>query len=154
MTASDSDLLSSDDVTIAVNNENSNTSNPDNNTPVSDNNPTVSTSGGGGGCFIATAAYGSLLEPHVKILRDFRDRLLTPNAIGKSFVNLYYKYSPPFANFIAKHHNLRIIVRMALLPIVGISWVALKLGILITISLIFLFGVGLMGLMKIKKYKT
>ncbi|HAY39658.1 MAG TPA: hypothetical protein DCY53_10230, partial [Desulfobacteraceae bacterium] len=65
-------------------NENSNVNTPSYNTP-------VSTGGGGGGCFIATAAYGSLVEPNVKILRDFRDRFLTTNTAGKSLVNLYYK---------------------------------------------------------------
>jgi hypothetical protein len=109
-------------------------------------NAPVSTGGGGGGCFIATAAYGSLVEPHVKTLRDFRDRFLITNIAGKSFVNLYYKYSPPFADFIAKHDSLRMIVRMTLFPLVGISWVALKLGILPTISLMLLFGIGLIGL--------
>ena len=39
----------------------------------------TSDGGGGGGCFIATAAYGSLMEPHVKILRDFRDKCLRNN---------------------------------------------------------------------------
>jgi hypothetical protein len=38
--------------------------------------------GGGGGCFIATAAYGSSVEPHVKILREFRDRIVINNSFG------------------------------------------------------------------------
>jgi hypothetical protein len=125
-------------------NENSNIGNPGYNIPVSN-------SGGSGGCFIATAAYGSLVAPHVKILRNFRDRFLTTNILGKSFVNLYYQYSPPLASFITKHDNLRLIVRMTLFPIVGISWVALKLGILPTISLILLFGIGFIGLTKIRR---
>ena len=114
-------------------------------------NAPVSTGGGGGGCFIATAAYGSLVEPHVKILRDFRDRFLITNIVGKSFVNLYYKHSPPFADFIAKHDHLRMIVRMTLFPLVGISWIALKLGILPTIPLILLFAIGFIGLTKVKR---
>jgi len=114
-------------------------------------NAPVSTGGGGGGCFIATAAYGSLVEPHVKILRDFRDRFLITNIAGKSFVNLYYKYSPPLANYIAKHDNLRLIVRMTLFPLVGLSWISLKLGILPTISIVLLFGIGFIGLTKVKR---
>ncbi|MEJ2657139.1 MAG: C25 family cysteine peptidase [Desulfobacterales bacterium] len=125
-------------------NENSNITSPDYNTP-------VSAGGGGGGCFIATAAFGSIVEPHVKILRDFRDRFLITNTVGKSFVNLYYNYSPPLANFIARHDHLRMIVRMTLFPLIGISWVALKFGVLPAISLILLFGVGLKVLIKVKR---
>ncbi|MCG7852812.1 MAG: hypothetical protein MIO92_09845, partial [Methanosarcinaceae archaeon] len=130
---------------VAGNYEDSGDSSPVYNAPVSTGG------GGGGGCFIATAAYGSLVEPHVKILRDFRDRFLTTNTVGKSFVNLYYKYSPPLANFIAKHDNLRMIVRMILFPLIGISWVALKLGILPAISLMLLFGIGVIAFTKVKR---
>ena len=115
-------------------------------------NPPPSSGGGGGGCFIATAAYGSLIEAHVKILRKFRDRFLITNNIGKSFVNLYYKYSPPLAHFIAKHDSLRLMVRMTLFPLVGISWIALKLGILPASLLVLLFGIGLLvSLAKVKR---
>jgi hypothetical protein len=99
--------------------------------------------GGGGGCFIATAAYGSYAAPSVQILRNMRDRFLLTNNIGKRVVNLYYKYSPPLAAFIADHDNLKIFVRLSLLPLVGISWIALRLGPLFTISLMVLFMYGL-----------
>jgi YVTN family beta-propeller protein len=80
------------------------------------------------GCFIATAAYGSVLEPHVKILRDFRDRFLATNAPGKTILKVYYEFSPPIAHYIQSHDMLRIAVRCGLLPVVGISWLALSIG--------------------------
>jgi hypothetical protein len=42
--------------------------------------------GGSGSCFITTAAYGSPMEAHVKILRDFRDSFPLTNSMGKAFV--------------------------------------------------------------------
>ena len=96
--------------------------------------------GGGGGCFIATAAYGSSMAPHVEILRRVRDRFLLNNTIGKSFVNFYTKYSPPAADFIVGHDILRMFVRMGLFPLVGIGWVALKFGPVFTLSLMLLFS--------------
>jgi len=85
-----------------------------------------------GGCFIATAAYGSLLHPCVRILRDFRDRYLMPGKLGRSLVNLYYKYSPFVANIIAKHKVLKFAVRISLLPIIVFSYSMVHLGPIIT----------------------
>jgi hypothetical protein len=85
-------------------------------------NPVVTTSsGGGGGCFIATAAFGSKFEKHVQILRQLRDVYLLPYRIGHAFVNAYYKYSPPVADFIAAHDTLRTMVRWSLLPLAGLG---------------------------------
>ncbi|MBI5588815.1 MAG: PKD domain-containing protein [Deltaproteobacteria bacterium] len=74
--------------------------------------------GGGGGCFIATAAYGSYLDSHVMALRRFRDNYLLTNAPGKAFVALYYRTSPPIADYIARHEALRTATRIMITPIV------------------------------------
>ncbi len=87
----------------------------------SDNSSDRSVGAGGKsktGCFIATAAYGSLMEPHVRTLRDFRDNYLLTNRAGRFFVELYYKTSPPIADYIAGHDSLRAVTRWALAPLV------------------------------------
>jgi hypothetical protein len=112
-------------------------------TPVNSVDNEVGSGGGGGGCFIATAAYGSLLEPHVRILCKFRDRYLLTNGPGKTFVTYYYKYSPPAAGFISKHAGLRAVVCVFLLPLVGFGWMILKIGVGSTMLLILLIGIGL-----------
>jgi len=75
-------------------------------------------------CFIATAAYGSYLDPHVQILREFRDQYLLTNPVGERLVSLYYEYSPPAADFINEHPALKPLVRVGLLPAVAMSTVA------------------------------
>ena len=69
-------------------------------------------------CFIATAAYGSSLHPDVQLLRDFRDRHLLSNTMGRIFVEFYYQVSPPLANIIRQNEILRIIIRTMLAPII------------------------------------
>jgi len=97
-------------------------------------------SGGGGGCFIATAAFGSKFEKHVRLLRRFRDLYLKPHSIGRAFVNAYYRYSPPVADVIADYDTLRAMVRWSLLPLVGLSWMLLHLGLIPTLFLMVLMG--------------
>ena len=117
---------------------------------------TTSSESGGGGCFIATAAYGSLMEPHVKLLRQFRDRFLLTNAVGKTFVRLYYRYSPPMAKFISAHESLRMVVRWSLLPLISFSWMLLHLGFSPTLLvLVLMISVMLFSYRKIRfRYAT
>ncbi len=69
-------------------------------------------------CFIATAAYGSFLDPHVQTLRHFRDEYLLSHAAGRMFVEWYYHASPPLAAFIAQHDSARMLTRLLLAPVV------------------------------------
>jgi hypothetical protein len=91
-----------------------------------------------GGCFIATAAYGSLLHPYVGILRDFRDRYLMPGKLGRMLVNFYYKHSPLVADFIARNKALKVMVRISLLPLVAFSYSLLHFGPVITVVILVL----------------
>jgi alpha-tubulin suppressor-like RCC1 family protein len=76
---------------------------------------------GGDGCFIATAAYGTDTARQLDILREFRDDVLLPNSLGAKLVSLYYKTSPPIANFISQNDVLRTVVRVGFVePIVKI----------------------------------
>lgn len=95
--------------------------------------------GGGGGCFIATAAFGSYLDPHVKVLRGFRDRYLLTNSMGQAFVNYYYQYSPPIADVIRKHEALKSAVRWVLVPVVY----SVEYPDLMAVLLIIPAGIGL-----------
>jgi len=86
----------------------------------------------------ANAAYGSPIERQVNVFREFRDHFMLTNAAGKVFVDLYYAYSPPVANFIAKHDTMRALVRWSLLPVVGMTWMAINLGSFSTLVFILL----------------
>ena len=46
------------------------------------------------GCYIATMVYGDYNHPQVLVLRNFRDGFLANYVLGRSFIRLYYKYSP------------------------------------------------------------
>jgi hypothetical protein len=76
------------------------------------------TFGSSSGCFIATVAYGSYMEPEVRALRNFRDKHLLTNEPGRRLVNFYYHYSPPVAAYIAERSGLRFLSRVVLTPLV------------------------------------
>jgi uncharacterized repeat protein (TIGR02543 family) len=76
---------------------------------------------GGGACFIATVAYGSPTAEQLDVLREFRDGVLLESAVGSQFVALYYRLSPPIADFISGNSVLRTVVRELLVdPVVWV----------------------------------
>ncbi len=96
--------------------------------------------GGGGGCFIASAAYGSFLDRHVGALRSFRDRWLLRGPIGKYLVKAYYATSPPAAAWIKDHEHIRVLTRIALIPLVATAQLALDRIHLICLVLLLLIS--------------
>ncbi len=58
--------------------------------------------GGGGGCYIATAVYGSYDCPEVWTLRRFRDYTLAATWFGRSFIRFYYTVSPTIVKWFGK----------------------------------------------------
>ncbi len=109
-------------------------------------------SGGGGPCFIATAAYGTPMAEEIDILRQFRDQYLLTNAIGTAFVDLYYNISPPVADWIAHHPFVAFLTRCLLTPIVWLSKLAIFYPLLLHIFIIFT-GISIIFYRK-KKQRT
>lgn len=68
-----------------------------------------------GGCFIATAAYGSELATEVILFRHFRDTVLQSYTPTRHFIKLYYKFSPSIADFISTSVTRKFLVRSVFL---------------------------------------
>ena len=81
--------------------------------------------GGGGPCFIATAAYGTPMAWQIETLRVFRDVYLLDSPVGTALVDLYYRISPPLADAVAASPVLAVLVRVALVPVLFLAHVAL-----------------------------
>ena len=69
-------------------------------------------------CFIATAAYGSLMANDVGLLRQFRDVVLRNSVLGELAVEGYYTFGPAIAGMIGESDLLRATTRDLLAPIV------------------------------------
>jgi len=76
-------------------------------------------------CFIATAAYGSELEPPVQFLRDFRDDVVLQSRFKKPFekiLNVYYSFSPPIADTMHQNKTFKYLMKYSIVwPFVALA---------------------------------
>ena len=99
-------------------------------------------------CFIATAAYGSYIDPHVWVLRHFRDTVLVNSSFGRWFISEYYHYSPPMAGIIRQSPGLRLGTRLLLTPVIF----CIEYPMLLVLLLVLL--VGLVGYRRVRLRQT
>ena len=75
----------------------------------------------GGGCLIATAAYGSELAPQVQQLRELRDNTILQTESGNSFMTtfneFYYSFSPVIADLERENPIFKEGVKITLTPL-------------------------------------
>jgi len=76
---------------------------------------------GGGGCLIATAAFGSELSPQVQFLREIRDNTVLQTESGTSFMagfnQFYYSFSPAIADYERENPTFKEAVKLTLTPL-------------------------------------
>jgi len=113
----------------------------------------ISSVTGGGGCFIATAAFGSPQEPHVGVLRQFRDRYLQTNGIGRMLVRIYYRFSPKYASIISGNERLKTIVRFVLMPLILFAVLSLKFGPAIWLFALAMFAGFVLLLLRFRGHR-
>jgi len=68
-----------------------------------------------GACFVATVCYNDYEAFEVLILRDYRDNVLRNSSEGRTFIKLYYRFSPFFARAISKSEIAKRVIRNRLL---------------------------------------
>jgi len=75
----------------------------------------------GGGCLIATAAFGSEMAPQVQFLRELRDNTVLQTTSGTSFMNgfnqFYYSFSPQIADYERENPVFKETVKVTLTPL-------------------------------------
>jgi hypothetical protein len=111
----------------------------------------------GGGCLIATAAYGSELAPQVQLLREIRGDTLMSSDVGSSFMTgfneFYYMFSPTVAdlqrNNVIVGDAVRTVITPGIYTLGGIMGLAdsneesvLAYGILSIVALIGMYIIG------------
>ena len=75
----------------------------------------------GGGCLIATAAFGSEIAPQVQQLRELRDNTVLQTESGTSFMTgfnqFYYSFSPAIADYERENPAFKEAVKITLTPL-------------------------------------
>ena len=79
----------------------------------------------GGGCFVATAVYGTYRHPDLTVLRGFRDNYLRQTSFGRRFISMYYKYGPSLANFVKRSYLLRLVFAI---PVKALTYIVKLTG--------------------------
>jgi len=77
----------------------------------------------GGGCLIATAAFGSEMAPQVQFLREIRDNTVLQTESGTSFMagfnQFYYSFSPAVADYERENPAFKEAVKITLTPLLA-----------------------------------
>jgi hypothetical protein len=81
----------------------------------------IKNSENGGGCLIATAAFGSEIAPQVQFLRELRDNTVLQTESGTSFMagfnQFYYSFSPVIADYERENPAFKEVVKITLTPL-------------------------------------
>jgi len=117
----------------------------------------------GGGCFVATAAYGSEMATEVQQLRELRDNQLMNTESGTAFMgafnDIYYSFSPVIADYERENPLFKEAVKIAITPMIsslslienaesesevislGLSVIMLNLGMYLGVPAIVVVGI-------------
>ncbi len=76
----------------------------------------------GGGCLVATAAYGTELGPEIQLLREIRDKNVQSTVSGAIFMSafnhVYYAFSPTVADWERQYPTFREITKLVITPMI------------------------------------
>ena len=77
----------------------------------------------GGGCLIATAAFGSEMAPQIQFLREIRDNTVLQTEYGSMFMagfnQFYYSFSPTIADYERENSTFKESVKLMLTPLLA-----------------------------------
>ncbi|ABX12127.1 CFI-box-CTERM domain-containing protein [Nitrosopumilus maritimus] len=117
----------------------------------------------GGGCLIATAAYGSEMAPQVQLLREIRDNQLMNTESGMSFMTgfnqIYYSFSPYIADMQRENPMFKEAIKIGITPLLsslsvmkyaesesqvlgyGVGVILMNIGIYFAVPAMLFFGI-------------